>query len=148
MFGSIPVTFPARSQCKLSLFPRRQRWMTPVQRGCFPLDRLSQCKFESVCAWGRRWHSLLPHLRNLCMLCLSAAIAMEQTDKAVESLCKIGVQIKERDVVEWFIPLVKVRRQGVLLVFPWLVCFGILIRVFVLESWVREVRFGGESRGF
>ena len=67
------------------------------------------------------------------MLCLSVAIAMEQTDKAVESLCKIGAQMKERDVVEWFIPLVKVHGQGFLLVFLWLVCFGILIRVYVLE---------------
>lgn len=49
-------------------------------------------------------HVLLPPLETLC--------TVEETvvrDKAVESLCKIGAQMKERDVVEWFIPLVKVR---------------------------------------
>lgn len=48
-------------------------------------------------------HVLLPPLESLC--------TVEETvvrDKAVESLCKIGSQMKERDVVEWFIPLVKV----------------------------------------
>lgn len=49
-------------------------------------------------------HVLLPPLESLC--------TVEETvvrDKSVESLCKIGAQMKERDVVEWFIPLVKVR---------------------------------------
>jgi len=51
-------------------------------------------------------HVLLPPLESLC--------TVEETvvrDKAVESLCKIGAQMKERDVVEWFIPLVKVGRR-------------------------------------
>jgi serine/threonine-protein phosphatase 2A regulatory subunit A len=51
-------------------------------------------------------HVLLPPLETLC--------TVEETvvrDKAVESLCKIGVQMKERDVVDWFIPLVKVRER-------------------------------------
>lgn len=51
-------------------------------------------------------HVLLPPLETLC--------TVEETvvrDKAVESLCKIGVQMKERDVVDWFIPLVKVREE-------------------------------------
>jgi serine/threonine-protein phosphatase 2A regulatory subunit A len=41
---------------------------------------------------------------------LETLCTVEETvvrDKAVESLCKIGVQMKERDVVDWFIPLVK-----------------------------------------
>jgi len=48
-------------------------------------------------------HVLLPPLETLC--------TVEETvvrDKAVESLCSIGGQMKERDVVDWFIPLVKV----------------------------------------
>jgi serine/threonine-protein phosphatase 2A regulatory subunit A len=51
-------------------------------------------------------HVLLPPLESLC--------TVEETvvrDKAVESLCKIGAQMRERDVVEWFIPLVKVRSR-------------------------------------
>lgn len=47
---------------------------------------------------------LLPPLETLC--------TVEETcvrDKAVESLCRIGAQMREQDVVEHFIPLVKVR---------------------------------------
>lgn len=49
-------------------------------------------------------HVLLPPLETLC--------TVEETvvrDKAVESLCKIGTQMKERDIVDWFVPLVKVK---------------------------------------
>ena len=53
---------------------------------------------------GQEHASLLLHpLETLC--------TVEETvvrDKAVESLCKIGVQMRERDLVEGFIPLVKV----------------------------------------
>jgi hypothetical protein len=48
-------------------------------------------------------HVLLPPLETLCIV--------EETvvrEKAVESLCSIGAQMKESDVVDWFIPLVKV----------------------------------------
>ncbi|CAK9200840.1 unnamed protein product [Sphagnum troendelagicum] len=47
-------------------------------------------------------HVLLPPLETLCIV--------EETvvrEKAVESLCSIGAQMKESDVVDWFIPLVK-----------------------------------------
>ncbi|RZR85714.1 hypothetical protein BHM03_00012740 [Ensete ventricosum] len=47
-------------------------------------------------------HVLLPPLETLC--------TVEETcvrDKAVESLCRIGVQMKESDLVGWFAPLVK-----------------------------------------
>ncbi|KAK6242831.1 hypothetical protein SCA6_008220 [Theobroma cacao] len=47
-------------------------------------------------------HVLLPPLETLC--------TVEETcvrDKAVESLCRIGSQMRENDLVEWFIPLVK-----------------------------------------
>ncbi|CAK9862608.1 unnamed protein product [Sphagnum jensenii] len=47
-------------------------------------------------------HVLLPPLETLCIV--------EETvvrGKAVESLCSIGAQMKESDVVDWFIPLVK-----------------------------------------
>ncbi|KAL5973971.1 hypothetical protein ACLOJK_030631 [Asimina triloba] len=47
-------------------------------------------------------HVLLPPLETLC--------TVEETcvrDKAVESLCQIGAQMKESDLVEWFIPMVK-----------------------------------------
>ncbi|KAH9542658.1 hypothetical protein CY35_13G019000 [Sphagnum magellanicum] len=47
-------------------------------------------------------HVLLPPLETLCIL--------EETvvrEKAVESLCSIGAQMKESDMVDWFIPLVK-----------------------------------------
>ncbi|KAM0936226.1 putative armadillo-like helical protein [Dioscorea sansibarensis] len=47
-------------------------------------------------------HVLLPPLETLC--------TVEETcvrDKAVESLCRIGAQMRETDLVEWFIPLVK-----------------------------------------
>ncbi|KAF6147134.1 hypothetical protein GIB67_036853 [Kingdonia uniflora] len=47
-------------------------------------------------------HVLLPPLETLC--------TVEETcvrDKAVESLCRIGAQMKESDLVDWFIPLVK-----------------------------------------
>ncbi|CAI7839034.1 unnamed protein product [Closterium sp. NIES-54] len=55
---------------------------------------------------------LLPPLETLC--------TVEETvvrDKAVESLCKIGQQMKPRDVVEFFVPLVQVPciRQCILL---------------------------------
>jgi hypothetical protein len=49
-------------------------------------------------------HVLLPPLETLC--------TVEETcvrDKAVESLCRIGAQMKETDIVDWFIPVVKVR---------------------------------------
>ncbi|OEL21536.1 Serine/threonine-protein phosphatase 2A 65 kDa regulatory subunit A beta isoform, partial [Dichanthelium oligosanthes] len=45
---------------------------------------------------------LLPPLETLC--------TVEETcvrDKAVESLCRIGAQMKESDIVDWFIPVVK-----------------------------------------
>jgi len=48
-------------------------------------------------------HVLLPPLESLC--------TVEETcvrEKAVESLCKIGSQMKENDLVESFVPLVKV----------------------------------------
>jgi len=48
-------------------------------------------------------HVLLPPLETLC--------TVEETcvrDKAVESLCRIGAQMKESDLVAWFIPMVKV----------------------------------------
>jgi serine/threonine-protein phosphatase 2A regulatory subunit A len=47
--------------------------------------------------------ALLPPLEAFC--------SVEETcvrDKAVESLCRIGSQMKESDLVEYFIPLVKV----------------------------------------
>ncbi|AQL02361.1 Serine/threonine-protein phosphatase 2A 65 kDa regulatory subunit A beta isoform [Zea mays] len=47
-------------------------------------------------------HVLLPPLETLC--------TVEETcvrDKAVESLCRIGAQMKETDIVDWFIPVVK-----------------------------------------
>ncbi|KAK8459538.1 hypothetical protein SEVIR_2G159100v4 [Setaria viridis] len=47
-------------------------------------------------------HVLLPPLETLC--------TVEETcvrDKAVESLCRIGAQMKESDIVDWFIPVVK-----------------------------------------
>jgi len=50
-------------------------------------------------------HVLLPPLETLC--------TVEETcvrDKAVESLCRIGSQMRETDLVDWFIPLVKVRQ--------------------------------------
>jgi serine/threonine-protein phosphatase 2A regulatory subunit A len=48
-------------------------------------------------------HVLLPPLETLC--------TVEETcvrDKAVESLCRIGAQMKESDVVDWFVPVIKV----------------------------------------
>ena len=48
-------------------------------------------------------HVLLSPLETLC--------TVEETvvrDKAVESLCRIGSQMKEGDLAEWFVPLVKV----------------------------------------
>ena len=50
---------------------------------------------------------LLPPLETLC--------TVEETcvrDKAVESLCRIGSQMRENDLVDWFIPLVKVRTKA------------------------------------
>ena len=47
---------------------------------------------------------LLPRLETLCTI--------EETcvrDKAMDSLCKNGKQMRENDLVEYFIPLVKVR---------------------------------------
>uniref|UniRef100_A0A7N0U5Z9 Phosphatase PP2A regulatory subunit A/Splicing factor 3B subunit 1-like HEAT repeat domain-containing protein n=1 Tax=Kalanchoe fedtschenkoi TaxID=63787 RepID=A0A7N0U5Z9_KALFE len=47
-------------------------------------------------------HVLLPPLETLC--------TVEETcarDKAVESLCRIGAQMRDSELVEWFIPLVK-----------------------------------------
>ncbi|KAG0449022.1 hypothetical protein HPP92_027532 [Vanilla planifolia] len=47
-------------------------------------------------------HVLLPPLETLC--------TVEETcvrDKAVESLCRIGSQMKESDIVDWLVPLVK-----------------------------------------
>ncbi|GJN12897.1 hypothetical protein PR202_ga31220 [Eleusine coracana subsp. coracana] len=53
-------------------------------------------------------HVLLPPLETLC--------TVEETcvrDKAVESLCRIGAQMKESDIVDWFIPVVKIKIQCV-----------------------------------
>ncbi|THU72137.1 hypothetical protein C4D60_Mb04t08930 [Musa balbisiana] len=47
-------------------------------------------------------HVLLPPLETLC--------SVEETcvrDKAVESLCHIGAQMRESNLVDWFAPLVK-----------------------------------------
>ena len=55
-------------------------------------------------------HVLLQPLETLC--------TVEETcvrDKAVESLCRIGSQMRETDLVEWFIPLVKVRDSDLLM---------------------------------
>jgi serine/threonine-protein phosphatase 2A regulatory subunit A len=83
-------------------------------------------------------HVLLPPLESLC--------TVEETvvrDKAVESLCKIGAQMKERDVVEWFIPLVKVGTAGALLMFLCRVGCGILLG-FLLRDECGS--FGSEGR--
>ncbi|KAF2550266.1 hypothetical protein F2Q68_00036270 [Brassica cretica] len=51
-------------------------------------------------------HVLLPPLETLS--------TVEETcvrEKAVESLCRVGSQMKESDLVEHFIPLVKVRQE-------------------------------------
>ena len=51
-------------------------------------------------------HVLLPPLETLS--------SVEETcvrDKAVESLCRIGAQMKEKDIVEYFIPVVKVNSE-------------------------------------
>ncbi|KAL3700092.1 hypothetical protein R1sor_018114 [Riccia sorocarpa] len=47
-------------------------------------------------------HVLLPPLETLCI-----AEKILVRDKAVESLCKIGSQMKEFDMISYFIPLVK-----------------------------------------
>jgi hypothetical protein len=48
-------------------------------------------------------------------------------EKAVESLCSIGAQMKESDVVDWFIPLVKVSIR-VFMLFPFfLLCLSLLL---------------------
>lgn len=60
---------------------------------------------------------LLPPLETLC--------TVEETcvrDKAVDSLCRIGAQMREQDLVEYFVPLVKV---GFLFSFATLCCFGV-----------------------
>jgi serine/threonine-protein phosphatase 2A regulatory subunit A len=49
-------------------------------------------------------HVLLPPLATLS--------TVEETcvrDKAVESLCRIGAQMKENDIVDFFVQVVKVR---------------------------------------
>jgi serine/threonine-protein phosphatase 2A regulatory subunit A len=58
-------------------------------------------------------HVLLPPpLETLCIV-----EEMVVREKAVESLCSIGAQMKESDVVDWFIPFVKVS-IGVSMLFP------------------------------
>jgi len=50
-------------------------------------------------------HVLLQPLETLC--------SVEETcvrDKAAESLCQVGTQMKQSDIVDWFIPLVKVTK--------------------------------------
>ncbi|CAM6050615.1 unnamed protein product [Sphagnum compactum] len=60
---------------------------------------------DAILGWKDQKHAhvlLLPPLETLCIV--------EETvvrEKAVESLCSIGAQMKESDVVDWFIPLVK-----------------------------------------
>ena len=68
-------------------------------------------------------HVLLPPLETLC--------TVEETcvrDKAVESLCRIGSQMRETDLVDWFIPLVKVRQLPcadlVIMLFPYDLTFA------------------------
>jgi hypothetical protein len=65
-------------------------------------------------------HVLLPPLETLCIV--------EETvvrEKAVESLCSIGAQMKESDMVDWFIPLVKVSTR-VSVIFPFfLLCLSV-----------------------
>jgi serine/threonine-protein phosphatase 2A regulatory subunit A len=68
-------------------------------------------------------HVLLPPLETLCIV--------EETvirEKAVESLCSIGAQMKkESDVVDWFIHLVKVSIR-VSVLFPFfLLCLSLLL---------------------
>ncbi len=70
-------------------------------------------------------HVLLPPLETLCIV--------EETvvrEKVVESLCSIGAQMKESDVVDWFIPLVKSQYQG-FCAFPFLsslsLCLSLLL---------------------
>lgn len=74
-------------------------------------------------------HVLLPPLETLC--------TVEETcvrDKAVESLCRIGSQMKESDIVDWFVPLVKVRN---LLIPP--SCFIILAIFLFFISWLCNI---------
>ncbi|GMP83244.1 hypothetical protein CsSME_00037225 [Camellia sinensis var. sinensis] len=69
-------------------------------------------------------HVLLPPLETLC--------TVEETcvrDKAVESLCRIGSQMRESDLVDWFIPLVKVR-----------FCYGIFFFSFFYFLLLLQVR--------
>lgn len=67
---------------------------------------------------------LLPPLETLC--------TVEETcvrDKAVESLCRIGSQMREQDVIEHFIPLVKVS-------FPSSICYLDLMSSYHVLSFV------------
>lgn len=62
-------------------------------------------------------HVLLPPLESLC--------TVEETcvrEKVVDSLCKIGSEMRESDLVDSFVPLVKLV-NGLQLEFPHVVCF-------------------------
>lgn len=81
-------------------------------------------------------HVLLPPLETLC--------TVEETcvrDKAVESLCRIGSQMREGDLVDWYIPLVKVR-YNVLFVLLLLMLLGNTVSIKILSQmpfWVFEL---------
>jgi hypothetical protein len=53
---------------------------------------------------------------------LETLCTVEETcvrDKSVESLCRIGAQMREQDLVDHFIPLVKVVHNLIVLYFYW-----------------------------
>lgn len=78
-------------------------------------------------------HVLLPPLETLC--------TVEETcvrEKAVESLCRIGSQMRETDLVDWFIPLVKVRYLCVAFLWcriwfiPSIVCLCLFVQCIII----------------
>ncbi len=70
----------------------------------------------------------IPYVRGVEHAHVLLPCILEETvvqEKAVESLCSIGAQMKESDVVDWFIPLVKVSIR-VSVLFPFfLLCLSV-----------------------
>lgn len=78
-------------------------------------------------------HVLLPLLGTLC--------TVDETcvrDKAVESLCRIGSQMRERDLIDWFVSLVKVCPTLLLFILTLITCSKECYFFISLEIIVRQ----------
>ncbi|MCO5555547.1 hypothetical protein L7F22_009092 [Adiantum nelumboides] len=113
---SLPLATRGNEQLKFLSGAQRESWEERTRKELIPFlsenndddDEVLLAMAEELGAFIpyvggiEHAHVLLPPLETLC--------TVEETvvrEKAVESLCRIGTQMRGADLVDWFIPLVK-----------------------------------------